>query len=1385
MSSWLHRLGVGAFLGFVAACAPASAQDAESDCRDGTEPAQVIEGCTQTLDPYGKPVWALIRRGHALLDDGQIEAGNADANLAVRAAAKNSDAHALLGRALRDAGDYDAALKSFDRAIALDNDNATAFFYRAQLHYWRDENELALEDIGQSVAIDDANLDFRYWRGVISDESGDHETALKDFSWVIQNDPQNPEYLDSRAWTYFTLGRFPEALGDIDKALALAPDMATPHETRGHVFYSSNRRDDAARELRKALEIDPERSMARQLLAWIDVTAPLPLPETDCGQLGFIRKKLAGLKVELDDGGRAGEPLKLKWSVPDVAIRPDQPVYLVVMMPSDVRFEGHGFFALMPGARGPFGMEYGAGTMRTVTPLSTRGAARSGEISILPYRAGDLPVEWQVVQISACGEKTVLSKGNKATVNVAPGIPELVPLDEGAGGAPVAELRPVNGPFRATIAGNSVGVTNEDSGETVLRVAGANPVFSPSGRFLLVQADNAEVNDVYDLVAVRKLGRFGPARLYWGQGDSFLFVDGIDGRMQVVRTLHGARFAPSEPVSIAASDEDIVTPTGAQGPVPGSEAWDMELSVDAGVVAFGNGWRENAGVAAANEHAPDGEEGDTGAGTDLDGRASAVNPRQGLDVTETGLIVPLGDPGNVNGPMPKYELPAKLIADHGVTRPAPIGWNNHDVLWQARLDAGPRTLGSGSGYVTPVSLATQSRGEPEGSAIAGEANGALRVRPATRLPRPADSSEAAATVAGVMFNHLAGERLATLRAGTDTRAIDHVERELNDVFPTSIAFFEPDASGTVPVQPIPSPYPYLQPEKASSIDLHKGPLDLWAGRAEGGERFWLSQAVVASPAGPTDTRHAMTLLSTAPDGFLRYANLLPLANMVEAMRNLRAINGDFDMRAPGGLGQPWTEPSTVTLTGGRYLTIVTRPVPHLLVFDLKEWRLVCGIARPRDPANVADVMFHADLGHVTQVNRSGQIEVYSCADGGPVLTAMYTDGELVVVDKSGHFEGSAEAASSVAVRLPGVPGRHVLSQFTSRLWVPDLAKRVLAGEAVDPASALDPPALRVASKDGASIDLTARSATALAGIDLIADGRPLRYVEAKGKEAVVSLGPDDLAGHGIMTMVATDKNGVASAPIELLPQRKAGQRAPKLFLLAVGVGSYRQMEDAELQYAAADATRLSKAVARSLYSNTSAVTLTDGDATQQSILENLGRMVAEAGADDIIMLSFAGQGLRGKDGSVRLALSDTNLYEVEGSALDFAAVQAALATAKARVVLLLDVSHASLVKRAEVATNEEVAGLLTSAPNAQMIALSAARGAQASELTTTLSGGRVSVAIRDILVKDRAAADTDGNGNISIHELFRAAKAAVAQESGGRQTPWIARGGIAGDFDIF
>jgi uncharacterized caspase-like protein len=227
--------------------------------------------------------------------------------------------------------------------------------------------------------------------------------------------------------------------------------------------------------------------------------------------------------------------------------------------------------------------------------------------------------------------------------------------------------------------------------------------------------------------------------------------------------------------------------------------------------------------------------------------------------------------------------------------------------------------------------------------------------------------------------------------------------------------------------------------------------------------------------------------------------------------------------------------------------------------------------------------------------------------------------------------------------------------------------------------------------------------------------------------------------------------------------------------------------DSDLGFAVADARRIAAAVRQSsLYAGTAPpVVLVDEAATEKSILEALARMVSQARTEDTIVVSFAGHGLVDGQRMLRLALSSTFPKRVEATALAFERVAAELRRSRARVVVLLDVCHAGLADRAAAATNDGAAMQLATAGGAAMVILQATKGRQFSEETSQGAGGRFSVAFARILTSERAAFDGNGDGAISVSELYRGLKSIVQRESLGRQTPWLSRNEMLGDFDLF
>jgi hypothetical protein len=84
-----------------------------------------------------------------------------------------------------------------------------------------------------------------------------------------------------------------------------------------------------------------------------------------------------------------------------------------------------------------------------------------------------------------------------------------------------------------------------------------------------------------------------------------------------------------------------------------------------------------------------------------------------------------------------------------------------------------------------------------------------------------------------------------------------------------------------------------------------------------------------------------------------------------------------------------------------------------------------------------------------------------------------------------------------------------------------------------------------------------------------------------------------------------------------------------------------------------------------------------------------------------------------------------------------------------------------------------------------MVIFSASKGLQVSEESLKAGGSLFSLALERILDRDRKAYDLNGNGAISVSELYRGLKSEVVDASAGRQIPWLSRNLVVGDFNLF
>ena len=1078
-------------------------------------------------------------------------------------------------------------------------------------------------------------------------------------------------------------------------------------------------------------------------------TAPDPARSADCTVAEQDRVKgYSGLSVKVDSGAaQVGQPIKVSWALEQSSRDLAAPAYLIVAAPSAVRFDGKGFFGLTSQAASPTGIAFGAGRARAVAPLHTIFANRRGTIEVLPLVAVPLDLEWAVVGIDRCGE-WVLYRASSGSIPISAGTPQIAVRDEHSAVPPASIIRALDAPFEVRAFEDRIEVHDTATASLLLKRQGAEPAFSPTGRFLTLKTPVEQTYEVLDLVALRLIGRFEAAAFAFSHGDSFLYVEAaLNGTMSVVKTMHGARHSlsgdgpeanimqkyekdndesqtkqkqsdrkPKNSGKQKADDREAVTPgtpyrksgTPPAGPDieldnfdartmgafdHGASAWMFDMSVEHGYIAF----------RAKNV-------------------INKIVVRDGpIDVYDLATAAASRSwPNTAKGT-------AAIAQAFGSALPKLAYWADQPALWTTVVGqesdlgdtpAGKQVEGRPAGRHIEVGKVAEAK---VAIASVGQRRAAITV-----LEPGSASAETARQVLSGALLHLPHDDIAGQRTGANLAPIAKLEVEIAKVYDAAIALRpsktalnreREDAYGSAP---LPNPAPLRRPKEPALLSL-EGDGRIWDWDL-GKRRFWLRQSVAA---GRVAHVFEFTLLAADPGTKPRWSDLLVEASRAAGYQGTWAREygpfnqwqlGDVRTDSSPGLEAERAAPR-VGISGGRYLTLVMRPTPRIIVFDLSEWKVVCGVANPIDGANAISAVLHARFGHVTQTNADGAVHIYKCPKGELALQGAYVDDELVLLDRRGYYDGSDDAAGYIEIAIPGLPGRHILSQFSRTLRRTGLAEAVLTGDPGDAGPAvLAPPLLTLATlADGKGVRLEAFSTAGLARVHVYGDGRLLRRHAVNGDRMAITLTPADLAQGSTLTAVAVDVKETVSAPVRFTGTAPA-KRAARLHALTVGIDEYPGLAGSKLDFAAADARRIAEVAKRSgLYTPGEIHVLTDGIASRAAILDHLGRIVGAAGEDDTVLVSFAAHGLIDSEKRLRLALSGTTRNRLADTSLGFDEVAERLKLSKARVIVLLDVCHAGLADRGEIATNEAAAERLVTSSGAGVVVIAASKGRQFSE----------------------------------------------------------------------
>lgn len=234
---------------------------------------------------------------------------------------------------------------------------------------------------------------------------------------------------------------------------------------------------------------------------------------------------------------------------------------------------------------------------------------------------------------------------------------------------------------------------------------------------------------------------------------------------------------------------------------------------------------------------------------------------------------------------------------------------------------------------------------------------------------------------------------------------------------------------------------------------------------------------------------------------------------------------------------------------------------------------------------------------------------------------------------------------------------------------------------------------------------------------------------------------------------------------------------PELYVLSVGVSNYGSPHLTPLSFAHKDADAVAAALQKSnkdLYSRVAVRLLTQKAASQSAILDGIRWLGREASQKDLALIFMSGYASRDEQGEYFFLPQDADPKRLKETAVRWSDLRTALEALPARVVLLLDSSHAgALTGPAETSAGsslvdltELVRGSLTMKND--IVLLTSSTGNEASYESADWGHGAFTKALLEGL---GGQADYDRDRKIFVRELDHFVSRRVEKLTGGRQHP--------------
>jgi tetratricopeptide (TPR) repeat protein len=149
------------------------------------------------------------------------------------------------------------ALADFDRAIALDPNNARAFRERSNAYRSIGQLDKALTDANEAVRLAPNDAQAFDYRGNVFNNNRQYDRAIADYNEALRLKPDDAQTHMDRGVAYYFKQDYQSAIGDYDQAIKLDPKKSRAYTNRGAAYKKLGRTDAAIADESAAIKLDP------------------------------------------------------------------------------------------------------------------------------------------------------------------------------------------------------------------------------------------------------------------------------------------------------------------------------------------------------------------------------------------------------------------------------------------------------------------------------------------------------------------------------------------------------------------------------------------------------------------------------------------------------------------------------------------------------------------------------------------------------------------------------------------------------------------------------------------------------------------------------------------------------------------------------------------------------------------------------------------------------------------------------------------------------------------------------------------------------------------------------------------------------------------------